>query len=85
MGGNRMSEIENVSPAVRTDGADTRAPQMGDNAEQRVFLPQAASQSRFAPPQYFYPASRSGAVPSWAVAGVPMGAGAAPRRYQPAQ
>ena len=66
-----MLKIENASPNVRTDNtAETPAPQMGDNAEQMVFLPQQSqSQSRLAPPQYYYLASKSGAVPSWAVAG----------------
>jgi hypothetical protein len=56
---------------------------MGESAPQRVFL-QQSSQSRFAPPQYYYEASRTGAVPSWAVSGTPVGAGA-PRRFQQQQ
>jgi hypothetical protein len=78
-----MLKIETVSPAVSAEAIEARAPQMGESTQQRVFLQQSA-QSRFAPPQYYYEASRSGAVPSWAVAGSPVGAGA-PRRFQQQQ
>ena len=77
--------IENASPSVGTADVEARAPQMGEGTQQqRVFIQQSA-QSRFAPPQYYYEASRSGAVPSWAIASVQMGTNATPRRYQQAQ
>jgi hypothetical protein len=80
-----MLKIESALPTVPAADVEARAPQMGESTQQRIFLQQAA-QSRFAPPQYYYEASRSGAVPSWAVSGVQMGdANAAPRHYQPAQ
>ncbi len=31
----------------------------------RTFLPRQSGEPRFAPRQYFYPASKSGVVPSW--------------------
>jgi len=37
-------------------------PQMADGGNQKIFLP---SRSRFAPPSYYYLASKSGAVPNW--------------------
>lgn len=48
-------------------GENDRVAQMGEAAGQKIFLPQHASQSRFTPPQYYYEASKSGAVPSWSV------------------
>jgi hypothetical protein len=79
-----MRKTENMLPTV-AEGIEPAALQMGDDTEQKIFLQQQSGQSRFAPPQYYYPASRSGAVPSWAVSGVQMGSTAAPRHYQPAQ
>jgi hypothetical protein len=76
-----MIKTESALPAVRNGDAEAPALQMGDNAEQKIFL-QPSAQSRFAPPQYYYPASRSGAVPSWAISGTQMGAS---RRNQQAQ
>jgi len=38
------------------------------DCEQRIFLPRGSAETRFAPPQYYYLASKSGAMPSWAVA-----------------
>jgi len=32
---------------------------------QRIYLPRGSAQSRFEPRSYYYPASDSGAVPSW--------------------
>ena len=69
----------NVSPTVRTDGAGGAG-----WATTRNSLPAtAASQSRFAPPQYYYPAS-SGAAPAGRLP-VFKWVQALPRRYQPAQ
>jgi hypothetical protein len=31
----------------------------------RIYLPRGSAQSRFEPRSYYYPASDSGAVPSW--------------------
>jgi hypothetical protein len=33
----------------------------------KIFLPSRSNESRFAPQQYYYPASKSGVVPSWAI------------------
>jgi hypothetical protein len=33
----------------------------------KILLPRGSAETRFAPRQYYYVASRSGAVPSWAV------------------
>jgi hypothetical protein len=59
----------NLPTAPGDNSIETRAPQMGERAEQKIFLPQQSGESRFAPPQYYYEASKSGAVPSWAIAG----------------
>jgi hypothetical protein len=37
------------------------------DAEARIYLPRGTAQSRCEPPSYYYLASDSGAVPSWAV------------------
>ena len=39
-------------------------PQMADGGNQKIFLP---PRSRFAPPSYYYLASKSGVVPSWVI------------------
>ena len=36
-------------------------------SSQKIFLPRGSAETRFAPPQYYYVASKSGVVPSWAV------------------
>jgi len=41
--------------------------QMAQDSEQRIFLPRGSAETRFAPPQYFYLASKSGVMPSWAI------------------
>jgi hypothetical protein len=71
-----MSEMLNIMPGVAAEGDD-----------QKVFLPRRPNQSQFAPPQYYYPASRGGVVPSWAVRAAPMQQTASqpPHIYQPAQ
>jgi hypothetical protein len=43
------------------------AGQRADNANQKIFLPPGSSQSRFAPPSYYYLASKSGGTPSWVI------------------
>jgi hypothetical protein len=35
-----------------------------DNGPRRILLPRRPGESKFAPPQYYYPASRSGVMPS---------------------
>jgi hypothetical protein len=42
-------------------------PQLADMTGEKIFLPRGSTQSRFEPPQYFYLASKGGAVPSWAI------------------
>ena len=39
-----------------------------DVHHQRILLPRRPGESRFAPPQYYYAASKSGVVPSWVAA-----------------
>jgi hypothetical protein len=41
--------------------------QLADAEGQRIYLPRGSAQSRFEPRSYYYPASDSGAVPSWVV------------------
>jgi hypothetical protein len=40
-------------------------PQTEESASQKIFLPSRSNEPRFAPQQYYYPASKSGVVPSW--------------------
>jgi hypothetical protein len=42
-------------------------PQLMPGAYQKIFLPPGSGQSRFAPPSYYYLASRSGVMPSWVI------------------
>ena len=35
-----------------------------DNTPRKILLPRRPGESKFAPPQYYYPASRSGVMPS---------------------
>jgi hypothetical protein len=39
-----------------------------NGAQQKIFLPRGSAESRFAPRQYYYLASKSGVIPSWAAA-----------------
>jgi len=43
------------------------SPQMADGSNQKIFLPREPGQSRFAPPSYYYLASKTGATPSWVI------------------
>jgi hypothetical protein len=43
------------------------APQLVLGGHQKIFLPPGSGQSRFAPPSYYYLASRSGVTPSWVI------------------
>jgi hypothetical protein len=38
-----------------------------DTGPQKIFLPRGSAETRFAPRQYYYLASNTGVVPSWAV------------------
>ena len=54
------------------DSESTRAlasikPRTDESAGQKVFLPWRSNEPRFAPQQYYYAASKSGVVPSWAI------------------
>jgi hypothetical protein len=40
---------------------------MADGDYQKIFLPPGSGQSRFAPPSYYYLASKSGVTPSWVI------------------
>jgi hypothetical protein len=42
-------------------------PRTEENAGQKIFIPWRPNESRFAPQQYYYPASKSGVVPSWVI------------------
>jgi hypothetical protein len=41
--------------------------QTEESAGQKIFLPSRTNEPRFAPQQYYYPASKSGVMPSWAI------------------
>jgi len=43
------------------------APQFTVGGNQKIFLPPGSGQSRFAPPSYYYLASKNGFTPSWVV------------------
>ena len=42
----------------------------GDGGK-RILLPRGSAETRFAPPQYYYLASKTGVLPSWAVPPLP--------------
>ena len=42
-------------------------PRTEESACQKIFLPWRPNESRFVPQQYYYAASKSGVVPSWAI------------------
>jgi hypothetical protein len=54
---------ENTAEA---DAMDAGAP-IKDTGPQKIFLPRGSAETRFAPRQHYYLASKSGVVPSWAV------------------
>jgi hypothetical protein len=41
------------------------AAKSAENGPRKILLPRRPGESKFAPPQYYYPASRSGVMPSW--------------------
>ena len=50
---------------IAEPGVGTLLEQLADAKGQRIYLPRGSAQSRFEPRSYYYPASDSGAVPSW--------------------
>jgi hypothetical protein len=40
-------------------------PQTTTDGPRKIVLPRRPGESRFAPPQYYYPASRTGVMPGW--------------------
>ena len=38
---------------------------LGDRADQKIFLPRKSGDARFGPQQYYYVSSKSGVVPHW--------------------
>ena len=42
-------------------------PRTEESTGQKIFLPWRPNESRFVPQQYYYAASKSGVVPSWAI------------------
>ena len=42
-------------------------PRTEESVGQKIFLPWRPNEPRFAPQQYYYAASKSGVVPSWAI------------------
>jgi hypothetical protein len=43
-------------------------PRTAESATQKTFLPRRSGEPRFGPQQYYYPASKTGVMPSWALA-----------------
>ena len=46
---------------------DRVVPQNPTTINQKIFLPRGSGQSIFEPRPYYYPASKSGVVPSWVI------------------
>jgi hypothetical protein len=44
-------------------------PWTAESTSQKIFVPWRPSEPRFGPQQYYYAASKSGVVPSWAISG----------------
>jgi hypothetical protein len=74
-----MFEISNQRHSISAENADAAyenvrrefchaPPQMSDGDNQKIFLSPGTAQSRFAPPSYYYLASKSGVTPSWVIA-----------------
>jgi hypothetical protein len=42
-------------------------PRTEESVGQKIFLPWRSNEPRFAPQQYYYAASKSGVMPSWAI------------------
>jgi hypothetical protein len=53
-------ECHGTSGRSSTDGARKSA----DNGPRKILLPRRSGESKFAPRQYYYSASRSGVIPS---------------------
>jgi hypothetical protein len=74
-----MFEIANPFPADSAEGGngehdrvsepstEDMIPRKAQDRPHKIFLPRRSGDSRFGPRQYYYPASRTGVVPSWAV------------------
>jgi hypothetical protein len=66
-----MFDVNKRIPTNETDdnaaqpGGGTLLERLADVEGQRIYLPRGSAQSRFEPRSYYYPASDSGAVPSW--------------------
>src|SRR4051794_28949524 len=70
----REDQMFDVSKRIPTNESDdetaqpvggTLLEQLADAEGQRIYLPRGSAQTRFEPRSYYYPASDSGAVPSW--------------------
>jgi hypothetical protein len=48
-------------------------PRAEESVGQKIFLPWRSNEPRFAPRQYYYAASKSGVMPSWAISAVVHG------------
>jgi hypothetical protein len=68
---NEPGLADSSPPKGRTESAISQiVPGLDGETEaglQKVFLPRGSGESRFAPPQYYYLASRSGVIPNWAI------------------
>ena len=74
-----MFEIANPFPADAAEGGNGEhdcvieprtegiIPRTAADHQHKIFLPRRSGDSRFGPRQYYYPASRTGVVPSWAI------------------
>jgi hypothetical protein len=67
----RLSRVfpESADEAYEDDASLNvyHAAQMPDQSNQKIFLPPGSGQSRFAPPSYYYLASKGGVTPSWVI------------------
>ena len=55
--------VEDLDLMVKPSPEST-TPQITDGGPCKILLPRRSGESRFGPPQYYYPASRTGVMPS---------------------
>jgi len=49
---------------MATPSPESTTPQITNGGPCKILLPRRSGESRFGPPQYYYPASRTGVMPS---------------------
>jgi hypothetical protein len=62
--------VRRVGVAVSDRAIVDLMPRAEESVGQKIFLPWRSNKPRFAPRQYYYAASKSGVMPSWAISAV---------------